>query len=106
MNLKIIYKGTHTAGLLWRDESGYHFEYDDAFIANEKTFAISVNMPKSQKAYQSDSLFPNFQSILCEGHNRKIQCNALGIDISDDWQLLGYTCEHDTIGAITVLRIE
>jgi len=106
MKLRIIYKGTLTAGILWRDEKGYQFEYDHEFIVNEKTSAISVNMPKSQKTYQSDRLFPNFQSMLCEGHNRKIQCNALGIDISDDWQLLAYTCEHDTIGALTVQRIE
>ncbi len=105
MKLSVVYKGKHTAGLLWRDESGYHFVYDDKFISNENTFPISVNMPKSQKRYNSNSLFANFQSMLSEGYNRELQCKALGIDTNDDWSLLMYTCEKDTIGAITIKKI-
>ena len=106
MKLKVIYKGKYTAGLLWRDETGYHFEYDDAFISNENTYPISVNMPKSQKKHDSDRLFANFQSMLSEGFNRDLQCKALGIDINDDWNLLKFTCEDDTIGAITIAKIK
>ncbi len=102
MKLRVIYKGIHQAGVLWRDEQGYHFEYDDEFILNETTFPISVNMPKSQKRFRSNSLFANFQSILSEGFNRELQCKALGIDINDDWNLLIYTCNKNTIGAITI----
>ena len=106
MKLRVIYKGTLNAGVLWRDEYGYHFEYEDEFISNESTFPISVNMPKSQKRYSSHRLFANFQSILSEGYNRELQCKALGIDLNDDWSLLAYTCEKDTIGAITIEQIE
>jgi HipA-like protein len=106
MKLNVRYKGIYTAGVLWRDENGYHFEYDDAYIENHDVPPISVNMPKTQKTYQSTELFHYFQSILSEGNNRKQICNALGIDESDDWNLLAYTCENDTIGAITVKRIE
>lgn len=106
MKLKVIYKGKHTAGLLWRDDEGYHFRYTDEFVSNDDTFAISVNMPKSQREFNSDRLFSNFQSMLSEGFNRELQCKALGIDPNDDWSLLMYTCEHDTIGAITVERTE
>jgi len=106
MKLKVIYKGKYFAGILWRDENGYHFEYDDEFILNETTFPISVNMPKTQKYFNSNILFTNFQSMLSEGYNRELQCKALGIDINDDWSLLMYTCEKDTIGAITIVKIE
>ena len=102
MKLKVIYKGRYLAGLLWREDGFYRFEYDDQFIENDDLYAISVNMPKSQKSYESKYLFANFQSILSEGYNREIQCKALGIDQSDDWNLLIYTCAKDTIGAITV----
>ena len=104
MKLRVIYKRKHIAGLLWRDEYGYHFEYNDEFISNENTFPISVNMPKSQKRFNSNSLFANFQSMLSEGFNRELQCKTLGIDINDDWSLLIYTCENDTIGAITIVK--
>ncbi len=106
MKLKVIYKTSHLAGILWRDESGYHFEYEHDFISNESTFPISVNMPKSQKRYNSDRLFPNFQSMLSEGFNRELQCRALGIDLNDEWSLLMHTCEKDTIGAITIEKSE
>ena len=106
MKLKVIYKGKYFAGMLWRDANGYHFEYDDEFISNGNTFPISVNMPKTQKTYNSNSLFTNFQSMLSEGYNRELQCKALGIDTNDDWSLLMYTCEKDTIGAITIIKIE
>lgn len=106
MNLRVIYKKKHLAGLLWRDENGYHFEYDDKFLLNENTFPISVNMPKSQKRFNSNSLFANFQSMLSEGFNRDLQCKALGIDNTDDWSLLINTCEKDTIGAITIAKSE
>ena len=105
MKLKVIYKGIYYAGTLWRDEDGYHFEYKDEFIADENTFPISVNMPKSQKRFTAARLFANFQSILSEGFNRELQCKALGIDTSDDWNLLIYTCAKDTIGAITIEKI-
>ena len=106
MKLLVKYKGKYSAGLLWRDETGYHFEYDDEFLSNENTFPISVNMPKVQKKYNSNKLFPNFQSMLSEGFNRALQCKALGIDIEDDWNLLIYTCQKNTIGAITIEKAE
>jgi HipA-like protein len=106
MKLSVKYKGKHIAGMLWRDENGYHFEYNDEFISNENTFPISVNMPKSQKRFDSNRLFPFFQSMLSEGYNRELQCKALGIATSDDWGLLMYTCEKDTIGAITIVKTE
>ncbi len=104
MKLRVIFKAKNFAGFLWRDENGYHFEYDDEFISNEKTFPISVNMPKSQKRFNSKILFANFQSMLSEGFNRELQCKALGIDPIDDWSLLMYTCEKNTIGAITITK--
>jgi len=104
MKLEIIYKGKQKAGDLWKDDNGYHFKYTDAFINDPNTRPISVNMPKNKKEYHSNELFHYFQSILSEGENRKQICKALGIDISDDWALLIYSCNKDTIGAITVKK--
>lgn len=106
MKLEIIYKGNKKAGELWRDNKGYHFLYENEFLNDDNTRPISVNMPKSQKEYHSEELFPYFQSILSEGENRKKICKAIGIDISDDWGLLAFTCSEDTIGAITVKKID
>lgn len=104
--LEIIYKGSIKAGVLWVDNDGYHFEYDDTFIEDDTTRPISVNLPKNKKTYHSKELFHYFKSILSEGENRKQICKALRIDPSDDWSLLVLTCQYDTIGAITVKNIE
>jgi len=104
--LEVFYKGTIKAGELWVDVDGYHFEYDDAFMEDVTTRPISVNMPKTQKTYQSNELFYYFKSILSEGENREQICKALSIDPSDNWSLLVLTCQYDTIGAITVKNIE
>ena len=104
--LEIIYKGNIKAGELWVDNEGYHFKYDDDFIANENTRPISVNMPKDTKTYHSKELFHYFKSILSEGENREQICKALRIDPGDDWSLLALTCQYDTIGAITVKNIK
>lgn len=104
--LEVIYKGNIKAGVLWVDDNGYHFEYDDAFIEDRTTLPISVNMSKTQKLYHSKELFHYFKSILSEGENREQICKALSIDPSDDWSLLALTCQYDTIGAITVKSIE
>lgn len=61
MKLEVIYKGEQKAGELWRDENGYHFIYHVAFINDAHTRPISINMPKSQKEYHSDRLFPFFR---------------------------------------------
>jgi len=104
--LEVKYKGNIKAGELWVDNEGYHFKYDDEFIENDTTRPISVNMPKDQKTYHSKELFHYFKSILSEGENRTQLCKALRIDPSDDWSLLALTCQHDTIGAITVENIK
>ncbi len=106
MKLEVIYKGKQKAGELSRDEEGYHYIYEDNFINDDTTRPISVNMPKNQKEYHSKELFHYFESILSEGENRKQICKALGIDVSDDWALLAYSCSEDTIGAITVKKIK
>ena len=103
--LEVIYKENIKAGELWVDDDGYHFEYADAFIEDDSTRPISVNMPKTQKTYHSKELFHYFKSILSEGENREQICKALSIDPSDDWSLLVLTCQYDTIGAITVKNI-
>jgi len=69
--LEVIYKGDILAGILWADENGYHFEYDETFIKDSSTRPISVNMPKERKIFHSKDLFHYFKSILSEGENRR-----------------------------------
>lgn len=106
MILDVIYNNLYKAGELKREALTYIFQYDEQYLDNPEMPPISVNFPKTNEPFISTSLFPYFQAMLSEGHNRKKISNALGIDPSDDWNLLAHTCEKDTIGAITIKRTE
>jgi serine/threonine-protein kinase HipA len=62
-------------------------------------------MPKIQKLYESDMLFPCLFNLLSEGVNRKLQCRQLQIDENDHFGLLMATANNDTIGALTVKHV-
>ena len=82
------------------------FKYDDKYYNDPNKPAISLTLPKSQKEYCSDFLFPFFFNMLSEGVNRKLQSTQLQIDENDNFGLLMATAQYDTIGAITVKPIE
>ena len=98
-----VYRNNTLAGTL-TEQSGtsFVFEYDDAYFNDPKKPAISLTMPKINKKYESDSLFPFFYNMLSEGVNRKLQNKLLKIDADDYFGLLAATAQFDTIGAITV----
>ena len=72
-----VYYGDVFAGQLVELSRGYHeFTYDDAFRADGSTPPVSVNLPKSQKVYRSERIFPVFTNMLPEGSNRRALCRA------------------------------
>lgn len=94
------------AGVLTETDSGkYIFCYDDSFLIDDKQTAISLSLPKSQREFSSETLFPFFFNMLSEGTNKAIQCQTLKIDENDTFGLLLATAHTDTIGAITVKKI-
>ena len=102
-----VFWNDQLAGVLTEhDKSTYEFEYNDAWMANDSKPAISLTLPKSQKRYQSDHLFPFFFNMLSEGVNRKLQSRLLRIDEKDHFGFLLATSSKDSIGAVTVLPIK
>ncbi len=94
------------SGLLSKTDSGeYHFVYDDEWLIDKNKTSLSLTMPKRKKEFRSDTLFPFFINLLCEGHNKEIQCRLLKIDPKDYFSLLFATARYDTVGAITVRPI-
>lgn len=80
----------------------YSFTYDDAWFNDPQKPSVSLALPKTQKTYESEYLFPFFFNMLSEGVNKKLQTNILRIDENDHFGLLLATAQFDTIGAITV----
>lgn len=101
----VFYNGT-PAGEIERDPSGYTFTYATDYLANAAMPAISLTLPKQQATFHSVHLFPFFFGLLSEGENKKILCRTLKIDSGDYFALLLNSTEYDTIGPITIRRVE
>ncbi|MBO5779875.1 MAG: HipA N-terminal domain-containing protein [Muribaculaceae bacterium] len=94
------------AGILTETDDGrYTFKYDDAYLIDADSRAISLAFPKRKEEYSSDELFPFFFNMLSEGANKAIQCRTLKIDENDSFGLLLATAKYDTIGAITIREL-
>lgn len=99
---KVLRNG-ELAGILTKEgPKSYVFTYDHNWFSNPSKPAISLTLPKSQKEYRSDHLFPFFFNMLSEGVNLKLQSRQFQLDENDSFSLLLLTANSDTIGAVTL----
>jgi serine/threonine-protein kinase HipA len=100
--LAIFRNGIQAGKLIEENRTHYVFRYDDLYYLDSEQPAISLTLPKTQKEYSSETLFPFFFNLLSEGVNRKLQCLLMRIDENDHFGLLATTAQCDTIGPVTV----
>src|SRR4029079_16335186 len=93
------------AGVLEKSKGLYKFTYNDEYINSTASRPISITMPFTKTAYESDGLFPVFINMLSEGANKRMQCRMLNIDENDYFGLLIATTKEDSIGPITIKEI-
>lgn len=103
--MEIYRNGTFAGTLTEENRQHFVFRYDDNYFNDTTKPAISLTLPKTQKEYSSEFLFPFFFNMLSEGVNRKLQSTQLRIDEEDNFGLLMATAQYDTIGAVTVKPI-
>ena len=103
--LEIFRNGVLAGLLIEENRKHYIFRYDEKYFIDDNNPAISLTLPKTQKEYDSEFLFPFFFNMLSEGVNRKLQSIQLKIDEEDNFGLLAATARYDTIGEITVKPI-
>jgi len=102
-----VYNNDLLAGFLKKTEQGeYAFTYDQEYLNDPETSAISLTLPKTEETYRSSVLFPFFYGLLSEGVNKQTQCRLLKIDEKDHYSLLLKTATSDTIGSITIKELQ
>lgn len=101
-SIEIYYNGTPAGTLIEVNRHQFVFRYNESYFNDPGKPAISLTLPKTNKEYQSEYLFPCFFNMLSEGANRKLQSKQLHIDEEDSFGLLMATAQTDTIGALTV----
>lgn len=103
---QVFFKGEETGILTQHDDGSFRYRYHDQWIVDAIKPSISLTLPKTQQEYRSEYLFPFFYNMLPEGANKQVVCNHMRIDKDDYFGLLLTTAGYDTIGAVTVKKIE
>jgi HipA-like protein len=103
---KVLFKGEEAGLLTQRDNGTFLLQYHQAWVDDAGKPAISLTLPKTSTAYESEFLFPFFYNMLPEGSNKQVVCKLNRIDQTDYFGLLLTTAKNDTIGAVTVIKAE
>ena len=100
---QVFYKN-ELAGYIIETENGYTFQYDYEFL--KKDIFISMSLPPRKEPYYSKELFPFFKGLLPEGWYLNIVSATQKVDDKDFFGLLLASAGGDTIGAVTVIRVD
>lgn len=103
MKKGIVYKKDQFAGVLWEDEEGYHFRYNQSYIDNPIYGAISKTLPIRKESYDSESMIPFFDGLIPEGWLLKIAVDNWKLNPGDRMNLVLTLCE-DNIGDVSIKR--
>ena len=103
---KIKYKDQEAGILLQHDKGSFTFKYNDSWLQDSSKPSISLTLPKTQQEHHSEYLFPFFYNMLPEGTNKQIVCTHNRIDQEDYFGLLLTSAQYDSIGAVTVEKVE
>lgn len=99
-----VFYNNELAGYITETQNGYTFQYEHEFL--KKNILISISLPPREEPYNSKELFPFFKGLLPEGWYLNIVCATQKIDNKDSFGLLLASSSGDTIGAVTVIKVE
>lgn len=103
---KILFKNEEAGILTQQDDGSFVFQYHNKWVADSSKQSISLTLPKTEQEIRSKFLFPFFFNMLPEGSNKQVACKLNRIDHDDYFGLLMTTAKNDSIGAVTIKKIE
>ena len=101
---KVLFKNK-LAGIVWQDEDGYGFRYDEDYLKSPAASPISLTLPLRQAPYVSNTMIPFFDGLIPEGWLLDITVKNWKVNPNDRMELLLVACK-DCIGAVGVEPIE
>lgn len=99
-----IYRKDKFAGMLTEDGGEYTFKYDDAYLSDTASQAISLTLPLQSDAYSSPVLFPFFDGLIPEGWLLDVALRNTDISVLDRMSLLLLCCK-ECIGSVSVVPV-
>lgn len=100
-----VWMHNRLAGTLTEDETGFTFQYDEAYLLSPLSRAVSLTLPLTAQPYHDSVLFPFFDGLIPEGWLLDIAERSWKINQRDRMSLL-LACCKDCIGAVSVTPIE
>lgn len=97
---KVWFKN-NLAGVVWQDEDGYGFRYEQDYLKAEGVLPISLTLPLREEPYRSKVLFPFFDGLIPEGWLLDITVKNWKLNPADRMGLLLTVCKN-CIGAVSV----
>jgi serine/threonine-protein kinase HipA len=102
MRQAIVNYNNIQAGLLTEEDTGgYHFQYDEAYVANHPNQFITFQMPVTTRPYRSKRLFSFFDGLIPEGWLLNIAAESWKLNKNDRMGLLLACCKN-AIGAVSI----
>lgn len=99
--VSVFYKNIFAGILEKTGDENFIFTYDENYLLSKKP-SISFTMPKSEKRFESDSLFPFFDGLIPEGWLLNLASKELRLNpLRDRFELLVNLCS-DSIGAVHI----
>lgn len=103
---KVLFRNEEAGILTQHDDGSFSFRYHDHWIDNSSKPGISLTLPKAEKEFHAEYLFPFFYNMLPEGSNRQVVCKLNRIDREDHFGLLMTAAKNDPIGAVRIVKSE
>lgn len=97
----VYYDNTLCGTISQTDDNLFVFEYTDSWFNDTNTKSVSLTLPKTQKRYESNILFPFFDGLIPEGYLLEVALKIYNISNNDRMSLLLKTC-HNPIGIVSI----
>jgi len=101
---KVFIKDT-LAGIIWEDENGFNFQYDQEYLYNPIYGEISKTLPLRKTPYIDKNILPFFDGLIPEGWLLSIATKNWKLNQRDRMGLLLAVCK-DCIGAVRIENLE
>lgn len=100
-----VYVYDRLAGTISEDSDGlFRFAYEKDYLKANDALPVSLTLPLSTEAYESDQLFPFFDGLIPEGWLLDIAEKSWKLDPRDRMGLL-LSCCRKCIGAVSVEEV-
>jgi serine/threonine-protein kinase HipA len=96
-----VYVKGELAGIVWQDDEGYGFQYNENYIERAGAAPVSLTLPFTTTPHLSRAMLPFFDGLIPEGWLLNITVKNWKLDPRDRMGLLLTACK-DCIGAVSV----